>query len=339
MAALNPDLNGKLTRGLVLGKFYPPHLGHQYLIAFAAAYVDELTVVVEAMPAEQIPASRRIQWLQSLFVEVKFLLLADYNPQDPSETSDFWQIWQSSILRLLSYPPDVVFASESYGEPLAACLGAEFVPVDPLRQLTPVSGTAIRANPYQYWQYLSDPVKSYYRKRVCICGPESTGKSTLSKWLANQLDTRHPECNSLVPEYARLFLEQQQTEMTAQDIVTIAKGQAASEKALMSRAGPLQIVDTGVIASKVWSEFLFDQCSTTLDSLSRETHYDLYLLCYPDIPWVKDDIRYLPCQGQAFFDRLQQLILESRNAQVEIIKGNWQQRRGIALQAVLQLIE
>ena len=28
-------------RGLVLGKFMPPHLGHCYLVDFARAYVDE----------------------------------------------------------------------------------------------------------------------------------------------------------------------------------------------------------------------------------------------------------------------------------------------------------
>ena len=31
---------------MVLGKFLPPHKGHQYLIDFAANFVEELTVVV-----------------------------------------------------------------------------------------------------------------------------------------------------------------------------------------------------------------------------------------------------------------------------------------------------
>ncbi|WP_163832808.1 AAA family ATPase [Spartinivicinus ruber] len=327
-----------IKHGLVLGKFYPPHVGHQYLIAFANAYVDELTVVVEAMPEEQIPASLRIEWLQSLFGGVKFLLLEEYNPQDPGETSQFWQIWQNSLMRLLPQAPDVVFASERYGEPLADCLGAVFVPVDPSRQLNPISATQIRENPYLNWQYLPEPVKNYYRKQVCICGPESTGKSTLSEWLAQEIDSRYPGSDSFVPEYARTFLEHHHAELTTEDLVTIAKGQAASEQILKSRAGPLQIIDTGVIASKVWSEFLFNCSTSTLDVLFQQAQYDLYLLCYPDVPWVKDAMRYLPEQGQAFFDRIQCLLMSDERKQVVVIRGNWQQRQEMALKALLKLV-
>jgi len=36
------------THGLVIGKFYPPHLGHHHLIAGAARQVERLTVLVMA---------------------------------------------------------------------------------------------------------------------------------------------------------------------------------------------------------------------------------------------------------------------------------------------------
>lgn len=46
-------------RGIVIGKFYPPHLGHNYLIDTAAAGCDELTVLVVDNPTYSIAATKR----------------------------------------------------------------------------------------------------------------------------------------------------------------------------------------------------------------------------------------------------------------------------------------
>ena len=42
-----------MASGLVIGKFMPPHAGHQYLIDFAREFVEELTVQVCAIQAER----------------------------------------------------------------------------------------------------------------------------------------------------------------------------------------------------------------------------------------------------------------------------------------------
>ncbi|NJL72725.1 MAG: ATP-binding protein [Candidatus Competibacteraceae bacterium] len=52
------------------------------------------------------------------------------------------------------------------------------------------------------FEKLAPVARLTYLKRVCIFGPESTGKSTLSKNLAQHFQTR------FVPEYARTFMEQ-----------------------------------------------------------------------------------------------------------------------------------
>lgn len=51
-----------------------------------------------------------------------------------------------------------------------------------------------------YWQYLPPVVRPYYAKRVCIYGPESTGKSTLTIDLARHFQT------VFVEEYARAWV-------------------------------------------------------------------------------------------------------------------------------------
>ena len=69
-----------MTRGLILGKFLPPHIGHEYLIRFAAGLVDELTVQVCTSVRESIPGNLRYQWMRDHFGGVKIIHNDDENP-------------------------------------------------------------------------------------------------------------------------------------------------------------------------------------------------------------------------------------------------------------------
>lgn len=165
-------------RGLVIGKFYPPHRGHKYLIDAARAQVDELTVIVCGKP-EHVPSGElRAAWLQEIHPAVQVLLIDD--TLDPDDS----QLWAEHSIRWLGYTPDIVFTSEDYGEHFAYYLGCEHKLVDKARQIVPVSGTKVRANPLGYWDFLEPPVRAHYAKRVCLVGAESTGKTTLAKALA-----------------------------------------------------------------------------------------------------------------------------------------------------------
>ena len=86
-----------MTRGLVLGKFLPPHAGHVYLCEFARNYVDELTIVVGTLAREPIAGTTRFAWMRELFPFDRVVHLTDENPQDPSEHPAFWDIWRASL--------------------------------------------------------------------------------------------------------------------------------------------------------------------------------------------------------------------------------------------------
>ncbi|MBV9849921.1 MAG: adenylyltransferase/cytidyltransferase family protein [Armatimonadetes bacterium] len=58
------------SRGLVIGKFYPPHRGHKFLIETARAQVDHLTVIVCDRDTQTIPAERRAAWLREIHPDV-----------------------------------------------------------------------------------------------------------------------------------------------------------------------------------------------------------------------------------------------------------------------------
>jgi len=317
---------------MVLGKFLPPHLGHVYLVEFARNYVDRLTVVVGTLRSEPIPGELRFRWMRELFPDVNVVHLTDENPQEPKEHPDFWRIWHDSLMHILPGRPDFVFASEDYGWKLAEVLGARFVPVDRARSVIPVSGTAVRRDPLGNWQYLPRCVRPYFVKRVCVFGPESTGKSTLTQQLAEHFQT------VAVPEYARTLQEAQNGDLTPDDIPRIARGQIASEEALACAANRVLICDTDVLTTTIWSDVLYGMCPPWIRDAAERRTYDLYLLTDVDVPWVADPLRYLPENRHDFLALCEQSLRDRGRPYVKL-SGDWERRFRDACRAVEQLLE
>ena len=137
-------------------------------------------------------------------------------------------------------------------------------------------------------------------KKVVVIGPESTGKSTLSKQLALHFNTLW------CPEYAREYLLKNGTNYTFDDLLTIAKGQLALEADYTNKAikhwnengrpaeMPILFVDTDMYVMKVWCEYVFEKCHHFILDKIVESRTDLYLLANIDLPWVKDELREYP---------------------------------------------
>jgi NadR type nicotinamide-nucleotide adenylyltransferase len=316
-----------MTTGMMLGKFLPPHLGHVFLGEFASRYVDQLSIVVGSIAREPIPGELRFRWMRELFPLANVIHLTDELPQEPTEHPDFWNLWRTALLRILPAPPDVVFASEHYGWRLAQELGAKFVPVNAARDAVPVSGTAIRTDPSANWEYIPRCVRPYFVKRVCVFGPESTGKTTLARGLAAHFRT------AWVPEYARTLLEARGGEVRFEDMEMIARGHIASEEALARNAERVLISDTDPLATLIWSDTLFGRVPDYVKHQADHRAADLYLLCDADVPWVGDSVRYLPDGGREFFARCER-ELKTRGRNYIVIRGSWDERFAAATAAV-----
>ena len=126
--------------------------------------------------------------------------------------------------------------------------------------------------------------------RVGIIGPESSGKSTLARYLANRYD------GILVPEYARDYVERKGTkEVSFDELCSIARHQIAELERVESRKSKVESIyffDTELIVTKVWFDYAFHEVPEWLDEAIKRYQMDVYLLTYPDLPWIPDPARY-----------------------------------------------
>jgi NadR type nicotinamide-nucleotide adenylyltransferase len=190
------------SHGLVIGKFYPPHAGHHFLIDAAAASCRRVTVVVMAADVESIPLAARVSWLREAYAssaspspshgEVEVVGIVDNLHVDYSDD----EIWAGHVAlmrqavmtsRHRAHPIDAVVTSEPYGGELAQRFGAADVRLDQARATVALSATKVRADPVAHWGTLSPPVRAYLARRVVVLGAESTGTTTLSLDLAAAL--------------------------------------------------------------------------------------------------------------------------------------------------------
>jgi NadR type nicotinamide-nucleotide adenylyltransferase len=316
-----------VSRGFLLGKFMPPHLGHMMLCDFARGYCDELTVLVCSRPGDPIDGALRAAWMRELVPGARIVHLHREVPQEPSDHPEFWRIWREIVREVHPEPVDFVFTSEDYGGRLAEELAARHVPFDPQRTVAPVSGTRVRSNPYLYWDYLPAPVRAHYVKTVCLFGPESTGKSTLARKMAAYYHT------IAAPEYGRTYCEVFGTYCRADDLRNIVKGQKALEFAAKRQANRLLILDTDRLMTALWADMLLGVRPPDLDAVEETA--DLYLLAEIDIPWADDGTRYFPGESarQRFY-RICREELEKRGLKFEIIAGEHDLRLKAAVAAV-----
>lgn len=121
--------------------------------------------------------------------------------------------------------------------------------------------------------------------RIVITGPESTGKTTLAKQLAELYNGRY------IPEFAREYVEKLPHRYTFADVEAIANTQI--DQYLSTKSGSEQIFffDTWLIITKVWFNWVFGRTPEWLEDKILESPIDLFLLCRPDLPWEADAVR------------------------------------------------
>lgn len=275
--------------GLVLGKFYPFHAGHEHLICAAAARCQQVTVQVLGSSRESVPLQARRDWVAERFPMLDVVAAMDEADVD-FDSPAAWDQHMGVIESLLKTPVDAVFTSDDYGAELARRLDARWVRVDPGRASLPTSGTAVRADPAGCWWALSPAVRQWFCRRVVVLGAESTGSTTLARALAGYYRTRW------VPEYGRTWSQIRPGGLEAPwhtaEFDLIAAEHLRQERDAMATAPiPLVISDTDVRATSIWHERYMGRPSPSVIRQAGRWRPDLYLLTGDEIPFVQDGMR------------------------------------------------
>ncbi|MBE0423252.1 MAG: ATP-binding protein [Lutibacter sp.] len=173
--------------------------------------------------------------------------------------------------------------------------------------------------------------------KVVLFGPESSGKTTLSKLLARHYNT------VWVPEYARDYLQNkwnnERKTCENSDMLPIAEGQMKSENELALKADKVLICDTDLLETKVYSEeFYGGFVHPDLEKAALQNTYDLYFLTYIDAPWKKDDLRDRPEQRLEMFHAFEN-ALKKHNRRYVLLKGDKKERLETAIREIDKLLK
>lgn len=318
-----------MTRGLIIGKFLPPHNGHVGLIEFGLRQCDELIVSVSEAKTDIIPVETRVNWLKHIFrdqSQVKIFAIEDNFDNPELELDERTRVW-ADVMRK-TYPQiDVVFSSEAYGEPFAKNLGAKHFSFDPERKQFPVAASKILNSPFRNWEFIPNVVRSYFVKKICFYGAESTGKSVMTKTMAEKYHT------SFVPEVAREMLTS--NTFNREDIIAIGREQTARVFKQARIADKILFCDTDVITTQVYSRHYLKVVPPVLYEFERMVQYDLYFLFEIDTPWVSDGLRDLGAdESRKQMHQIFKNELDRRGINYITVRGTWQQREAIVSKAI-----
>ena len=164
--------------------------------------------------------------------------------------------------------------------------------------------------------------------RIAFTGPESSGKTTLSHWLANELSD-----SVYIAEFARTYLEEKNIVQVSEDhFKQIIEVQC--ELFSQSSQHPYQIFDTDIFVLRIWNDEVFKLKLPELEILPSYK-MDIHFLCRPDVTWEEDPLR--SASEQDYRDKLflkYKTELINHQARFTILEGSLERKKEIILQSI-----
>ena len=297
--------------GLVVGKFSPLHLGHEWLIEHALSRVNRLVILSYSLP--EFPgahATLRQRWLKQRFPQAEVFVLDawqlnefshQFEIQVPANDAadDLHREFCAKFLGFkLNEPITDVFTSEEYGQGFAEYLTQFYQErghqdhrvkhhcVDLDRKQFNIAASQLRNGHEPLEKWLSPQVRSDFKIRsLCFLGAESTGKSTLAQLLAEKYQ------EPAITEYGRELWDFKKGNLDKFDLYMIAKTQQEREDQARQTARKWIFCDTSPLTTLFYYEHFFKERTGYLDVLAN-TPYHVVYLCYPDFPLVQDGTRH-----------------------------------------------
>jgi HTH-type transcriptional repressor of NAD biosynthesis genes len=294
--------------GLFPGKFLPPHRGHITAILRAHALCDRLYVVISERTVEDtalcatanvphIAGVLRQRWLSQELQGLGIHVLL----QNEDAIAPFPQGWGDYAKLLMHNVPElfnVIFGGEeSYRDGHRLHFpGIDYTVLDPQRTQWPISGTAIRNQPYLHWDYIAGSARSFFARKVLITGPESCGKTTLTRKLAKVYCTSWSE--ELGRDYQHDVLGGNGDLFDLEDFNRIAHLQYEQDLVALRSANKVCFFDTDAVVTAFFSELFLGEVASRVHSFIDPDKYDLIIVLQPTVPWIADGMRELGAKDE-----------------------------------------
>lgn len=339
--------------GVVPGKFFPPHRGHLYQIIRAATMCKKLYVVVsdnedlvldkcrrDCLPF--IPIKTRALWLSIELQNIENITVLTLDETDIPEYPHGAAPWSAKLRLLLPERFDVIFGGEQeYQEMYMKYFpGVDYSIWDYERSRYPVSGTEIRRNYLEYWDYILGSARPFFCRRVLITGTESCGKTTLAKYLGKIYHTSWSE------ERGRYFstenLGRNESLFSTDDFAEIAWQQVNQDKEVLKTANKICFFDSDAVVTQYYCAMYTSCPNPRVENFVDPQKFDLVLMLGPQVDWVEDGFRFK--SGQAERERLHRKLLYMyldrgfKDRVVEILVPNYSERLDMAINHVDRLL-
>jgi HTH-type transcriptional repressor of NAD biosynthesis genes len=295
-----------MCTGFIVGKFAPLTTGHINFINQASTKCDKLLVLLSydsrwldkltPYMAKKLTLKNRLRWLKETYHNFDHIII-DYVdesniPEYPNGWKEYTRLVNEKLEKHFGEPTsDFVYSSETaYHDGFSENFPTvQHVLVDPDRDSFPISATMVRGDLFKHWDYLPSSVRKEFVYKVCVIGTESTGKTTLVKYLAKMFAT------SWVEEYGRKFCEQElfgdETLLEYEDYATIAFRHKEDEERSARTANRVLFSDTNAFITGFYQYMYEGEIDPIVEGMISREEYDLVLYLDNDVPWVDDGLR------------------------------------------------
>lgn len=350
--------------GHLAGSFSLFHNGHVFAIEQALKQVDILHVFItadEQWEQKRIdphdlgvaPVFYRARMISQEFKDHNNLFVHIIKGDKKFGNADDWK---KTSLKMLAYVQDnhfdKVFSSESSYEARLAKLYPDSEIIT-FKRMFDISSTKIfNEGIYKHWNLLPRSVRAYYGRKIVICGPESVGKSTLTKKLCRQFDIEY------LPEGGRIWWEfyggKLENVLDSKDYLDFSYWRMSEENRIVAQGNKINIFDTGAETTAMWISYLtemvedypsqtYDLAQNILENIFEQeiNNRDLYLLISPEkiIP-TQDGMRLtLEELGkrEKVYNLLKKRINES-GANIVILDGDYEDNYLSAIEQVKKMV-
>lgn len=312
------------------GTFACFHVGHLTEVQLAKREHNGVVVVVSGRKGDRgeladLGLTKRFRYVRELFADDELVNVVKLNETNLPAYPNGWEPWLDALEQgVRSSIADqnaqftVYTGEKEYDDKLHELRPNWKTHLMDRKSLVDIHATQIRDNPYKYFNYITDPFKRHFTKKVLIAGSASTGKTTLAKDLGKLYHA------PVSLEYARKYQDKYNVadeELNVKDYMYLFSGQWEQTSNLIDSKENhgLVIADTNSTVTMAYVDYyLKDKISNEdyqmlhdqyIQFLKRE-EWDLILFTVPHNDYTDDGFRDMTMSNQQIRDQFTQHMLD-----------------------------